>query len=308
MDEIFSDHLLAAIEAKGSPICVGIDPIFELLPDDIAGDAKERDANDAEAAIDAIFSFTTTLLRLVAPHVPIVKFQSAYFEKYFSEGIDAYYSLIQEASELGLLVIGDVKRGDIGSTASAYAAAHLADPSFHGDDDLITPDAITVNPMLGLDTLEPFISAAKTFGKGLFVLVRTSNPGSAELQDAKLVDGRTWSEMLADRLASIASQTGLVGNRGFSSIGAVVGATQEHTISSLRKRLPQSIFLLPGYGTQGATAQMTQAAFTDGRGAIISASRSILYAHREPRYAGLGWQAAVERAVIDMKRDIMSIL
>ena len=308
MDEIFSDRLLAAIEAKGSPICVGIDPIFEMLPDAIAGDAKERNGNDAEAAIDAIFTFTTTLLRLIAPHVPIVKFQSAYFERYLWEGVEAYYSLIQEAAELGLLVIGDVKRGDIGSTASAYAAAHLADPTFDEHEDIVVPDAITVNPMLGLDTLEPFITTARTFGKGLFVLVRTSNPGSADFQDAKLADGRTWSEMLADRLAAVAAQTGLVGNRGYSAVGAVVGATQEHTISSLRKRLPQSIFLLPGYGTQGATAQMTQAAFKDGRGAIISASRSILYAHREPKYAGLPWEGAVERAVLDMKHDIASIL
>src|SRR5204863_7512680 len=217
--ELLSDRLLYSIEANCSPNCVGIDPIIEILPDEIAGDAKERDGNDSEAAIDAIFSFTTTLLRVVAPHVPVVKFQSAYFEKYLWEGVEAYYSLIQEAAELGLLVIGDVKRGDIGSTASAYAAAHLADPPFHEHEDVIVPDAITVNPMLGLDTLEPFITTAKTFGKGLFVLVRTSNSGSAELQDAKLVDGRTWSEMLADRLATIAAQPGLVGSRGFSSIG-----------------------------------------------------------------------------------------
>ena len=308
MDELFSDRLLSAIDEKKSPICVGIDPIFEMLPDAIAGDSKERNGNDAEAAIDAIFSFTTTLLRTIAPHVPIVKFQSAYFEKYLWEGVEAYYSLIQEAAELGLLVIGDVKRGDIGSTASAYAAAHLADPVFQDHEDVVVPDAITVNPMLGMDTLEPFITTAKTFGKGLFVLVRTSNPGSADFQDAKLADGRSWSEMLADRLAAVASQPGLVGKRGYSSIGAVVGATQEHTIASLRKRLPQSIFLLPGYGTQGATAQMTQAAFKDGHGAIISASRSILYAHREPKYAGLPWEGAVERAVLDMKRDIASIL
>src|SRR5437667_7833492 len=152
MDEIFSDRLLAAIEAKGAPICVGIDPIFEMLPDAIAGDAKERDANDAEAAIDAIFSFTTTLLRLIAPHVPVVKFQSAYFERYLWEGVEAYYSLIHEAKELGLLVIGDVKRGDIGPTASAYAAGHLAEVGFDEMTDVITPDAITINPMLGLDT------------------------------------------------------------------------------------------------------------------------------------------------------------
>jgi orotidine-5'-phosphate decarboxylase len=308
MDELFSDRLLAAIEAKGSPICVGIDPIFESLPDDIAGSDSDRDGNDAEAAIDAIFSFTTSVLRIVAPHVPVVKFQSAFFEKYYSEGVDAYFSLIQEAAELGLLVIGDVKRGDIGSTASAYAAAHLADSSFHHDDEHITPDAITVNPMLGLDTLEPFIGAAKTFGKGLFVLVRTSNPGSADFQDAKMADGRTWSEMVADKLAPVAAQQGLVGHRGYSSIGAVVGATQAHTIASMRQRLPQSIFLLPGYGTQGATAEMTRAAFTDGKGAIISASRSILYAHREPKYAALDWQSAVERAVLDMKKEIAAIL
>src|SRR4051812_10180296 len=308
MDDLFPDRLLAAIQQKKTPICVGIDPIFEMLPDSIAGDSRKRDANDAQAAIDAIFSFTTAVLRLVAPHVPIVKFQSAYFEKYLWEGVEAYYSLIQEAAELGLLVIGDIKRGDIGSTASAYAAGHLADSTLIDHEDTILPDAITVNPMLGLDTLEPFISAAKSFGKGLFVLVRTSNPGSAELQDAKLEDGRTWSQMLADKLAPLAAQQGLVGHRGYSSIGAVVGATQAHTIADLRRRLPQSIFLLPGYGTQGATAEMTKAAFTDGRGAIISASRSILYAHREAKYASLDWQQATERAVLAMKQDIASIL
>src|SRR5207244_879690 len=231
--EIFSDRLLASIEAKGSPICVGIDPIFEMLPDEIAGDAKERDGNDSEAAIDAIFTFTTTLLRIVAPHVACVKFQSAYFEKYLWEGVEAYYSLVQEAADLDLLVIGDVKRGDIGSTASAYAAAHLAEPPFDEHDDIRVPDAITVNPMLGLDTLEPFVQTAKDYSKGLFVLVRTSNPGSAELQDVKLEDGRTWSEMLADKLHAIASQPALVGSTGWSSIGAVVGATQTHTMQSI---------------------------------------------------------------------------
>src|SRR5437899_1427505 len=217
MSDLFADRLLDAIADKGgAPICVGIDPVYEMLPDAVAGPGNRRNANDATAAVDAIFAFTIEVLKIVAPLVPCVKFQSAYFEKYLWEGVEAYYSLIQEAAELGLLVIGDVKRGDIGSTASAYAAAHLADPSFQDHEDVIVPDAITVNPMLGLDTLEPFVAAAKTFGKGLFVLVRTSNPGSAELQDAKLVDGRTWSEMLADRLAVIAAQTGLVGSRGFS--------------------------------------------------------------------------------------------
>ena len=127
MSDLFADRLLDAIQKKGSPICVGIDPVYEQLPDAIAGPAADRDHNDPEAAIDAIFSFTTAVLKIVAPHVPVVKFQSAYFEKYLWEGVESYYSLVQEAKDLGLLVIGDVKRGDIGSTSAAYAAAHLAD-------------------------------------------------------------------------------------------------------------------------------------------------------------------------------------
>src|SRR5215212_4136765 len=284
MDEIFPDRLLAAIEAKGSPICVGIDPIFESFPDAVAGSGAKRDANDATAVIDAIYKFTTSVLRIVAPHVPCVKFQSAYFERYLWEGVEAYYSLIQEATELGLLVIGDVKRGDIGSTSGAYAAAHLADPPYDEHEDTKSPDAITVSAFMGLDTIEPFVKTARDYGKGLFVLVRTSNPGSADFQDVKTEDGRTVSELLADHLRPIAAKDGLVGDHGWSSIGAVVGATQTHTMASLRQRLPQSIFLLPGYGTQGATAEMTRAAFRDGKGAIVAASRSILYAHRDEKF------------------------
>jgi orotidine-5'-phosphate decarboxylase len=249
------------------------------------------------------------VLKIVAPHVPCVKFQSAYFEQFHWEGVEAYFNLIQEAAELGLIVIGDVKRGDIGSTAAAYAAGHLAEPEMSASDEMATPDAITVNPMLGLDTLEPFVKTAGEFGKGLFVLVRTSNPGSAELQDVKLADGRTWSEMLAEKLATVAE--GLVGGRGWSSLGAVVGATQTHTMISLRQRLPKSIFLLPGYGTQGATAEMTRHAFRDGLGALVSASRSILYAHKDAKISakyGSDWEKCVEGAVIEMKADVATIL
>jgi len=311
MSENFADRLLDAIDRTGAPVCVGIDPIFDLLPDAVAGDARDRGNPDREASIDAIFAFTTGVLRIVAPHVPCVKFQSAYFEKYLWEGVEAYYSLIAEAAELGLLVIGDVKRGDIGTTASAYAAGHLADADLHEADDVVIPHAITVNPFLGLDTLEPFVKTAVEFNKGLFALVRTSNPGSGELQDAKMADGRTFSEMLADKLAAVAANPTLMGSRGYSSLGAVVGATQPQTMQSLRQRLPHSIFLLPGYGAQGATAEMTRAAFKDGRGALVSASRSILFAHREPKYAerfGENWERCVEQAVLDMKQDLASVL
>ena len=311
MPENFADRLLDAIDRKGGPVCVGIDPIFDMLPDAVAGDARSRGGNDPQAELDAIFAFTTSILRIVAPLVPVVKFQSAYFEKYLWEGVEAYYSLIAEAYELGLLVIGDVKRGDIGSTAEAYAAAHLADAPACQQEEIAIPDAITVNPFCGLDTIQPFVKTAREYRKGMFVLVRTSNPGSGELQDAKLADGRTWSQMLAEKLASIAADSTLVGGAGWSSIGAVVGATQPQTMENLRQLLPQSIFLLPGYGAQGATADMTRAAFRDGRGAIVSASRSILYAHREPKYAqqfGDHWERCVERAVLDMKQDLARVL
>lgn len=311
MSDTFADRLLAAIDAKQAPICVGIDPIVSSLPEEIAPDPSN--AADPEASLDAIFEFTTKVLQTVAPLVPCVKFQSGYFEQFHAEGVGAYFDLIQEATDLGLLVIGDIKRGDIGSTAAAYAAGHLAAcPQVDELEGITTPDAITVNPMLGLDTLEPFLAAAKNCDKGLFVLVRTSNPGSAQLQDVKLADGRTWSEMLADSLAPLTADPKLVGTCGFSSVGAVVGATQPHTMASLRQRLPKSIFLLPGYGTQGATADMTKAAFVEGRhGALVSASRSILYAHRDPKYAtrvGPDWQKAVEQATIDMKQDIAKVL
>jgi orotidine-5'-phosphate decarboxylase len=314
MSEVFSDRLLDAIDAKGAPICVGMDPIFDQLPQALAGRTSARGVSEPERMVDAIFDFTIRVLRRVAPHVPCVKFQSAYFEQHGSEGVEAYFSLVQEAAELGLLVIGDVKRGDIGSTAAAYAAGHLADPPAARTDEheeLRSPDAITINPFCGLDSIEPFVQTAKQFDKGLFVLVRTSNPGSAQLQDVVLADGGTWSEHLADLLRPITEGQGLVGGRGYSSIGAVVGATQAHTMTSLRQRLPKSIFLLPGYGAQGATADMTRAAFIDGRGAIISASRSILYAHRNPKYAAQfndDWERCVEQAVLDMKQDVAGML
>ena len=308
MMDLFADRLLDAIDDRGSPICVGIDPVYEQLPDAVAGPSADRDANDVEAALDAIFEFTTGVLRTVAPLVPVVKFQSAYFERYLWDGVEAYYSLIAEARDLGLLVIGDVKRGDIGSTSAAYAAAHLGEvPSSASE--AASPDAITINPMLGLDAIEPFVKVARAEGKGLFVLVRTSNPGSADFQDVALADGRTWSELVADRLAPIADDPALVGRRGASSLGAVVGATQAHTMRSLRARLPRSPFLLPGYGTQGATAEMTRAAFAGGAPALVSASRSILYAHADPRYADTAgdWERCVLRATRDMAADLASI-
>jgi orotidine-5'-phosphate decarboxylase len=300
---LFADRLIEAIERKGAPICIGIDPILHLMPREIMDD-RAITGNDPTVAVDAIFDFTTQALKIIAEHAPCVKFQSAYFEQHYSEGVEAYYSLIAEAKELGLLVIGDVKRGDIGSTSQAYAQAHLANPPTTLED-VDTPDAITVNPMLGIDSIQPFIDTARRFDKGLFVLVRTSNPGSAQFQDAKLADGRTWSEHVADTLNETQNNLAIFGTSGFGPIGAVVGATQPHTMQSLRQRLPRSIFLLPGYGAQGATAEMTKAGFLDGRGAIVSASRSILYPKRPPRS---DWKQSIDQALRAMKQDLATII
>jgi orotidine-5'-phosphate decarboxylase len=308
MSDHFADRLLAAIDRKGAPVCVGIDPILNMMPAELFRSADARTGADIDAALDAVHDFVSKVLQVVAPLVPCVKFQSAYFEQFYHEGVEAYYALIQEATELGLIVIGDVKRGDIGSTAQAYAAAHLTPPPVRAeaDEEIGTPDAITVNPMLGFDTLEPFLSVADQYDKGLFVLVRTSNPGSAELQDLRLADGRTWSENLAARLHTLAAADHRIGRSGWSNVGAVVGATQTHTMERLRELLPNSIFLLPGYGTQGATADMTRAAFRAGQGALVSASRSILYAHRDKEYAGMSWDKAVEAATLAMRNDLES--
>ena len=270
---------------------------------------RTRNANDAEAAIDAIFAFTTKVLEIVAPHVPIVKFQSAYFEKYLWEGVETYYSLDAGSGRNG-------PAGDRGRQTRRHRLHQRGlrggtprDPAFDEMDEVVSTRRDHHQPV-SADWIRSNRSSktAKDFGKGLFVLVRTSNPGSVQLQDAKLEDGRTYSEMLADNLRPIASAEGLVGDSGFSSIGAVVGATQTHTMQSLRQRLPQSIFLLPGYGTQGATAEMTKAAFTDGKGAIVSASRSILYAHRETKNAGKSWEDAVRDSVRAMKQDLAGVL
>lgn len=307
--QAFADRLMAACEAKRSVVCVGLDPMPEMMPSEVMPDAKH--AGDRREVLDAVFRFCAGVLDAVAEHAACVKLQSAYFEAFHAEGVETYYSLVREAMDRGLLVIGDVKRGDIGTTSTAYAKAHLAEYPEADDDEvgaeLATPDAITVSPFLGLDTIEPFVSEAAATGKGLFVLVRTSNPGSGLLQDAVLADGRTVSEKLADELDAVAGK--YVGARGWSLVGAVVGATQPQTMVSLRKRLPRSIFLLPGYGAQGATAEMTRAAFTNGTGAIVSASRSVLYAHRDARHALLGdWRKAVEAAAREMKLDLARVI
>ena len=287
MPEHFADRLLAAIEEKDSPVCVGIDPVFDRLP-------EELKSGDEVAAIEA---FGLSIIDAVAGCIPAVKPQIAYFERYGSEGVAAYEKVVTAAQKAGLIVIGDVKRNDIGSTAQAYAAGHLTGTN--------SPDAITVNGYLGADGLKPFVDTARDTGKGVFVLVRTSNPSAAAIQDFADANGKKFYEHIAEQVASIGGGEGLIGGSGYSCVGAVVGATYPDEAARLREIMPQQIFLVPGYGAQGASADDCAAAFKpDGTGAIVNASRSVIYAFSRDEYAGMDWKKAITEAAKKFADDV----
>jgi orotidine-5'-phosphate decarboxylase len=249
----FSDRLAAAVERTGSSLVVGLDPVVERLPDELDGD---------------VVAFCCGIVDAVASSAVAVKPQSAFFEALGADGARAFWDVCAYARDAGLLVIADVKRGDIGSTAEAYAAAYVP-----------RVDALTVNPYLGRDSLEPFVAACRREGAGLFCLVKTSNPGSADVQDVELADGRPLWEHVAALVGELG--TSLVGERGLSAIGAVVGATHPADVVRARELLPRTPFLLPGIGAQGGAPADVAAAFAAGPGsALVSASRSVIYASR----------------------------
>ena len=293
----FADRLHAAIERTQSPVCVGIDPRPGMLP------AEFRPAADASASAiaAAIRAWGLALVDVLAPVVPVVKPQIAFFEAFGSAGFAAYEAIVHAAREKGLLVLADAKRGDIGSTAEAYAQGHL---------DLIGADAVTVSPYLGLDTLEPFLTRCAESGKGIYVLVRTSNPGARDLQDL-LVDGRAVHTILAERIAEIGMRPGLVGECGWSSVGAVTGATYPAELTVLRSVMPHTPFLVPGYGAQGGGAADCAGAFTGGAGAVVNSSRGITFAFRSgdhaERFGESDWRGSVEAAVSDMRTALNSV-
>jgi orotidine-5'-phosphate decarboxylase len=301
MTEHFADRLMAAVKSKKTPLLVGLDPVLESLPEALRQPAISAGITDMQAGVDALFDFSLKVLHVVAPLVPAVKINSAFFEAYHSEGIEIYESLIQEAHALGLVVIADVKRGDIGNTAQYYAQGCLANPAYDSMLDHVGPDAVTVNPYMGLDALSPFLKVAREQGKGLFALVRTSNPSAAVLQDAKLEDGRTVYQLVGE----LVNQWGTAdcGKSGYSSLGAVVGATNPQQLTDLRQRMPNTIFLVPGFGAQGGSAADAAKAFkSDGTGAIINSSRGIIFAYKDPKWAGPSsgdWQKAIELATLD---------
>jgi len=312
MSSHFADRLYEAVKKKTTSLIVGLDPVYSRLPEAIRTHRQMNDEFDAAAAVDAIFDFCTQVIRIVAPMVPAVKINIAFFEKYLWEGIESYYSLIAEADDLGLEIIGDVKRGDIGHTAGLYAAAHLENPELVGLEDIITPDAITINGYTGADGIEPFADMANKQGKGVFVLVRTSNPSAAEIQDFADADGQRMYEKVAQVVGQIADQPERIGDSGYSNIAMVVGGTAPDITSELRQKYDKIWFLVPGYGSQGASAaECVRFCKPDGTGALINASRSVIYAYEKPHYKeqfGDDWKRCIEQAVIDAKVDLANAM
>jgi len=316
----FGDRLVKAIREKNAPVCVGLDPLVERLPPSLLkehgvvvqdGGGESVDAS-VEAITSAIYAFGRGLFRSVAPHVPAVKINIAFFERYYAEGIRVYGRLVRYAQDLGLIVIGDVKRADIGHSTTQYARAQLLTVDRPDVAEIATPDAVTVNPYFGYDGIRPFVEVAKETGRGLIVLVQTSNESAAEVQGLKLLDGSTVCEQVARLVQGWAAADGLIGEQGYSCISAVVSPRDLESTVRIRSLMPNCIFLVPGFGAQGRTADEVAKCFKpDGTGAIVNASRSVIYAYNQPQYRdahGDNWQNAVEQACIDFNRAVLAAL
>lgn len=279
----FSDELVRKIAEMENPTVLGLDPKLDYIPDFIKEYAEQIFPEEAaKATAKALWLFNKAIIDSTCDIVPAVKVQYAYYEMYGIEALKTMLLTIRYAQKKGMLVISDAKRNDIGSTATAYAEGILGNTDLLlGENMPMTgSDAVTVNPYLGIDGVKPFIDVAKREGKGVFCLVRTSNPSAGDFQDLKLGDGRMVYEAVAAKVNEWGED--LIGEEGFSSLGAVVGATWPEQAVQLRKAMPKAIILVPGYGAQGASADDAVASFTaDGKGSIVNASRSIMTAWKK---------------------------
>lgn len=303
----FANRLHAAIQKKNTPALVGLDPRWESLPPSIIKSAQTTETDPVAVVAKAFEEFCLRVIDVVAPLVPAVKPQSAFFEQYGPQGVAALGRVIAYARKNNLITILDAKRGDIGSTAEAYATGLIggADPAHPWQ-----ADALTVSPYLGADTLDPFVRRASEVGGGIYVLVRTSNPGAGTFQD--ISDGK---DMLFARVShtveELAERTS--GGQAYGCVGAVVGATYPDELKRLRSMMPHTPLLIPGYGSQGGTAEDVASAFdSQGLGALINNSRGINFAFRTPDYRDQfgesHWEAATEAATRKMIADLGSVM
>lgn len=300
------------IKKTHAPICVGLDPMLNYIPEHILKKAFAEYGETLEGAAEAIWQYNKAIVDAIYELVPAVKPQIAMYEQFGLPGLSAFYKTVQYCKEKGLVVIGDIKRGDIGSTSEAYAVGHLGkvqvgSRSYYGFDE----DFVTVNPYLGSDGVNPFIKVCKEEKKGIFVLVKTSNPSSGEFQDRQIADAgnRPLYEVVGEQVAKWGETH--MGDT-YSYVGAVVGATYPEMGKVLRKIMPKSYILVPGYGAQGGKgADLVHFFNEDGLGAIVNSSRGIIAAYQQEKYARFGaenFADASRAAVLDMKEDIEQAL
>ena len=304
------EKLLKAIDEKNAPVVAGLDPTLELIPESVKEASFQKCGETLEGAADAILQFNKRIIDSIFDISPAVKLQSAMYERFGLPGLSAYKATIDHAHEKGLIVIGDVKRGDIGSTSEAYADAHLGSVKV-GEKEFIPfgEDFCTVNPYLGSDGVKPFVDVAKRCDKGIFVLVKTSNPSSGEFQDRALKDSGDET-VLYETVADMVEKWGEELIRDdYSEVGAVIGCTYPEVGKQLRKRLPHVFILVPGYGAQGGTGEDLKVFFDEkGRGAIVNSSRGIIGAWKKDPYksdfGGERFDEASRQALLDMIDDI----
>lgn len=301
--------LIEGIKRTKAPIVVGLDPMMNYIPEHIQKKAFAEFGETLEGAAEAVWQYNKGIVDAVYDLVPAVKPQIAMYEQFGIEGLKAFEKTVSYCQEKGLVVIGDIKRGDIGSTSEAYAVGHLGkvqvgSHSYSG----FHEDFVTVNPYLGSDGVKPFMKICKEEKKGLFILVKTSNPSSGEFQD-RLIDGRPLYELVGEQVAAWGEE--LMGNT-YSYVGAVVGATYPEMGKTLRKIMPKSFILVPGYGAQGGKgADLVHFFNDDGLGAIVNSSRGIIAAYKQEKYASFGaenYAEASRQAVLDMQADIQGAL
>ena len=301
--------LISSIQKTGAPVVVGLDPMLSYIPESVQRKAFAEYGETLAGAAEAIWQFNKAIVDAVYDLIPAVKPQIAMYEQFGVEGLIAYEKTVRYCQDKGLVVIGDIKRGDIGSTSAAYAAGHIGKVTVGSQ--TFAPfheDFITVNPYLGTDGIKPFADVCRQEKKGLFILVKTSNPSSGEFQD-RLIDGRPLYEWVGEKVAAWGADC--MGD-DYSYIGAVVGATYPEMGKVLRKIMPKSYILVPGYGAQGGTAKDLAPYFNeDGLGAIVNSSRGIIAAWKQEKYSRFGaehFADASRQAVVDMVEDIRTIL
>jgi len=302
------NQLVKRIKETNAPIVVGLDPTLKLMPNFIKEKNFKEYGENLLGASKAIIEYNKGIVDAIADLVPCVKPQIAMYESFGIEGLIAFKETVDYCKKKGLLVIGDIKRGDIGSTSEAYAIGHLSGVEINGKkQEGFNEDFATVNPYLGIDGIKPFMDVCQKEKKGIFVLVKTSNPSSGEFQD-RLIDGKPLYEHVAMKVAEWGDS--LMGD-SYSYVGAVVGATYPEMGKALRSVMPKAYILVPGYGAQGGTADGLRPFFNeDGLGAIVNSSRGIIAAYQNAKYASFGeagYADAARQAVLDMKADINSI-